>query len=137
MTRVAMTQDPRVSAKSSVGSGPVAAFTESFESAEQTVGSGTTTIAHGLSRTPTLVQIIYRCNTANFGYSVGEEVWGSSYAGEAGSGAFPRNCSASADGTSVYLAQPAGALHLLRNRSSGAFSQISNGNWRIVVRAWA
>jgi len=50
-------------------------FSESFESAEQTITlGGALTIAHGLASVPTMINTFLVCKTAEHGYSIGDEI---------------------------------------------------------------
>ena len=53
-----------------------AIFTESFESAETSLPAAGTpvTFSHGLSSIPKIAQIVLRCKSAEFNYSVGDEI---------------------------------------------------------------
>lgn len=110
-------------------------FTESFESAEQTVGSGSTQVAHGLSTVPTLTQLVLRCLVAEHGYAVGDEIKMSGYIGQELSGTFSRNALIAADATNVRLVQTSTSSHRIQN-TSGTNVGITNASWRYVIRAW-
>jgi hypothetical protein len=54
----------------------VSVFTKSFESAEQDIPAAGTpiTFSHGMSSIPKIAQVVLRCKTAQFNYSIGDEI---------------------------------------------------------------
>lgn len=109
-------------------------FTKSFVSAEQTISNaGTAALAHSLGEAPKLVQVRLVCKTAELGYSINDEiVWGTVFQ------AFDRGVSISVDATNVtYRYANQSTVFSYANKSTGAVGALTNGNWRMVVRAWA
>lgn len=109
------------------------AFVNEYVSAEQTISNaGTGTLAHGLGAIPKLVQIRLVCKTAELGYSIGDEiVWGTFFQAQ------DRGLTVAVDATNIvyrYAAQATPFSYL--NKTTGASSALTNGNWRVVVRAW-
>lgn len=107
-----------------------------FESAEQTVPSatGSTTVAHGGTRAPDLVQIFLRCKTAELGYAVGDEVvYNLSDTGDA-----TRVGTLRANATNVifaYIASSGGTLAIRASAGLGAITAVTAANWRVVLKA--
>lgn len=108
-----------------------------FESSEQSLTDATElTIAHGLGAKPSLVKVVYRCKTAEFGFVVGEELevnpWmlDSSDASRNEKGAWP-----SWDSTNVYVRQANTGAAVWN--TDGNFIDLTDANWRIVAYAKA
>jgi hypothetical protein len=106
-----------------------------FESSETALGGGssTTTIAHGLTdgagnaRVPNGYQVFLRCKTAEFGYAVGDEI-------ELGSGMTAAFMTVYADATNIGIVESNNTQIVRRdNFANGA---ITEGNWKLVARAW-
>ena len=111
-------------------------FTLSFESAQQTITSGgALTLAHGLGVKPKHYTAVMQCTTAEGGYSIGDEV-GSSGFNEGGTA---RGVSVVPDATNINIrfgSQANSALQTV-NKTNGNNVNITNANWKLVVRAWA
>lgn len=118
------------SVKAYVDSRPLASI---YESGEQTIASGgALTLAHSLGAQPKLVQCYLRCKTAQHGYSVNDEVllsWG---------GEFNKGLSVVPDATNLNIrfgSDATGAFQILE-KNTGNSNQITNANWRLLVKAW-
>lgn len=116
--------------------GPALVGPASFESSEQTLTSGTdTAVAHGLGRTPALVRLVLRCKTAQFGYSIGDEVAYEAILMTAAN----RGLQLYANATNVGFVLGADASHQIWNRTGGSVgvtATITLANWKGVLRAW-
>lgn len=110
-------------------------FTESFESAEQTIATSTdTSVAHGLTATPTLFEAHLICKTTQYGYAVNDEVNLNILDDASG------NLVAAlyANATNIGFVTGA-ALPRVRRRDAGNIGNtatITAGNWRVVLKAW-
>ena len=117
---------------------PVAVFSESFTSAEQTITSGgQLTIAHGLGVVPSLVQARLICNTAELGYAVNDEAMAPLTA-QSDSAVDNMGLSVVVDATNVVIrlgSLVTTSIHIL-NKTTGANSAATNANWKLVVRVW-
>jgi hypothetical protein len=113
-------------------------LTESFTSAEQTItAAGLLTIAHGLSNTPYLIVPYLINKTAEFGYSIGDEVM-VNVAGNDPNGANDRGISIVPDGTNVNVRYGLTASPFaIMDKTTGLAQGITNANWRLIIRAWA
>jgi hypothetical protein len=109
-------------------------FHKAYESAQQTITSaGALTLAHGLGVKPKLYMIVLQCTTAEAGYSIGDEalaVVGTSGA-NTGASVVP-----DATNLNIRFGSAAGAFSVL-NKGTGVVAAITNGNWKLVARAWA
>ncbi|RUV12408.1 MULTISPECIES: hypothetical protein [unclassified Mesorhizobium] len=110
-----------------------------FQSAQQTITSaGLLTIAHGLGKIPTLINASLVCQTAEQGYSAGDQLY---------MGAIPLSLGLSATGFATAVVPDASNLNIrygsssavfyTNNKTSGVSVSLTNANWRFVVRAWA
>lgn len=107
-------------------------FTKSYTSPEQTVtAGGTLTLAHGLGVKPKLVEAVLVCKTAEFGWSVGQEVNISTDFGNPSS----YNYAIGRDETNIRAV--CGTTGILSFSASGVASTLTSTNWRLIVRAWA
>jgi hypothetical protein len=109
-------------------------FSAYYESPQQTITSaGALTLAHGLTRKPTLTKFVLQCTTAESGFSIGDEVTEtlSGYNGTS------RGVQIIPDSTSlnVRFGTDATAFYTLR-KDTGAVVALTNASWRLVVRAW-
>ena len=113
-------------------------FKEGFTSAEQTItAAGLLTIAHGLSASPSLIQVRLICKTAEFGFAVDDEVI-INPAGNDIAGTSNRGLSVVLDATNVNIryGDAASPITILR-KDTGAATGFTLANWKLVVRAWA
>lgn len=104
----------------------------SYTSAEQTITtSGLLTLAHGLGATPTRFSFRLKCQTAEAGWSIGNEMM----AEMSPSGASKIN-SVYADATNVFVRYSDQASCFNgANKSTGAAVALTNANWKLIVRA--
>lgn len=105
-----------------------------FQSAEQAItNAGALTIAHGLSATPKLMQAVLVCKSAEFGYSVNDEVLINPH----GFGDLTaRGVAVVPDTTNLNVRYGANGLGIL-NKTTGTSNTPTNASWRLVLRAWA
>lgn len=114
-------------------------FTESFESSEQTITSaGALVIPHGLSSKPLIMDFYLRSTVAEFGYSIGDEISISNDRGPDGGGGADTGISATFDATNINIRYGAdvGVFRQL-NKGTGVGVTLTNGSWRLLVRAYA
>ena len=107
-------------------------FTKSFESTQQTINNGgSLTLAHGLGVQPKLYQPYLQCTTAEFGYSIGDEILLNPGGGTANKGIaiWP-------DATNLNVRFGSSQPDII-NKSNGSGGTITTANWKLVVRAWA
>jgi hypothetical protein len=108
----------------------------SFSSDPQTITSGgSLTLAHGLSSTPTLVQVWLKCIDASgeHGYSQNDLVpvnFGTTYTVASGVSLVP-----DATNVNVRFSNSAGVFILL-NKTTGSAATATNTKWNLIVRAW-
>lgn len=108
-----------------------------FESAEQTITSaGLVTIAHGLGEKPTEVFAVFKCKTAESGFSVGDELLETALASHNGTTG-NKGLIVYADATNVYVryASNASTISIL-NKGTGVAAGLNAANWNLIVRAW-
>ena len=112
-------------------------FSAYFESAEQTITSaGALTIAHGLGRAPILLWFILVCVTDEDGWVAGDKVHLGSVAGFGFSAS--RSFGVKCDTTHIRLKYGSNAdVFDYVNFTTGNAAALTNGNWRLVIRAWA
>lgn len=115
------------------------AFTKSYESPAQTItAAGTLTLTHGLGVTPKLYQAFLVCQTAEQGYSIGDEVAINPHT----------NLSASTDQGLVMVPSSAsifvrfgagntGFVFLLLHKTTGVRANATNANWKLIIREYA
>jgi hypothetical protein len=126
--------------------------------------SGATSVyfAHGFgsgTSIPSLVRWVYVCQTAELGYSVGDEVEvdsaniviaqsgiGNPYQGYVTTGGtvsfYGYRPTRHADGTNCYITIPDGTIYLATKQNSGGVAPtyglaITRGNWKLKAYAWA
>ena len=94
------------------------------------------TIAHGLGVAPELIQIYLECQTAELGYSINDFVPVNNHRTQDGTAS--QGVSVVLDSTNLNLrfGSTAAAFSLL-NKSTGTSANITNGNWELIIRAWA
>lgn len=103
-----------------------------FVSSDQTITSaGALTLAHSLGVTPSLVQCYLICQTGELGYTAGDIVL-------INFGFNDQSASIRINATNVLVrfGSSAGAFAITR-ADTGAGATITNGNWRLRVKAWA
>jgi hypothetical protein len=111
-------------------------FTESYDSGDQTITSGgSLTLAHGLSSKPKLYKSFLKCATAEYGYSVGDEIE-VAHLQEGGSTSANRAVVLVPDATNVFARIGSDGL-IVVHKSTGNRQNMTNANWRLIVRAWA
>jgi hypothetical protein len=100
------------------------------ESAETTfTNNATILIAHGLGVVPKDWHVVYRCKTAEAGYSVGDEInadnwfWGDN---------FSFNAQAAVDATNVVLT--VSLYPRILSKTTRLFVAQTVANWRVVAR---
>lgn len=110
-------------------------FTKEYVSPEQVItAGGALTLAHGLGVVPKLWQRQLVCKVAEAGYSVGDvaDVSGTQDA------AASYGVTVSPDATNFNCRYGnAAATFFLVHKTTGAVTNLTNANWRFVVRAWA
>ncbi|BCG88494.1 hypothetical protein MesoLj113c_46040 [Mesorhizobium sp. 113-3-9] len=111
-------------------------LSKSFESAQQTVtNGGSLTLAHSLGASPKLIQVSMICQTAERSYSIGDEVVMNPSVSDPGSNG--HGFAVTVDATNVNVRFSANAPLTGFDKSSGFWGNFTNGNWKLVVRAWA
>lgn len=108
---------------------------EVYESAETALPAVNQTVewTHGLGQAPEFIELVLRCKVAEHGYSVGDEVrYTSEY-----SGASLYNFWANSTkiGFRGYLSAGASLFNLVRRDTTGATTQCTPANWKVIVRA--
>lgn len=113
----------------------VPVFTKSYQSGDLAISAGGThTLTHGLGAAAKLIRATLKCATAEAGYSVGDEVEMT----HAGDGIDNRGMAIVGGASSILVRfGTATAVFMVNNKTTGAVTGITNGNWRLVVRAWA
>lgn len=124
----------------SASPGVTPTFSKSYESSQQTITSGgSLTLAHGLGARPTLVTYELVCNSTEAGYTTGDRVPtvpASTIPGGSG-GSASQFHTAVVDSTNVNLRfGSATAVYQLPNFSTGNIANLTNSNWRLIVRAY-
>jgi hypothetical protein len=105
-----------------------------YESPQQTItSSGALTLAHGLGRKPVLTKLVLQCTTAEFGFAIGDEVTEIMQ----GFNGVARGVQIVPDATNINVkyGTDANVFWVIR-KDTGATTQLTNANWRFVVRAW-
>lgn len=113
---------------------------ESFESAEQVITpAGQLILPHGLGDRPKLILATLVCKSAEFSYVVGDEVPIGGGAGTDQGGSAPHGCVMAAAPNYIVVRFGAGnngSVFRILRRDTGAFTLLTDANWRLVVRAW-
>lgn len=99
-----------------------------YVSSEQTITSaGLLTLAHGLGAKPSMVYYELKCTTAEYGYSVGD------YVQPIDSGFTTPVVNA----TNVIIRYSGNAsVFVIGDKTTGANVNLTNGRWRLIVRAY-
>ena len=106
-----------------------------FVSAEQTItAAGALTIAHGLGASPSLIQGRYICKTAEHNYSIGDELIVSLTPIES---SLSYGMAAIPDATNISIRFGSHTNNaIILDKTTGALANMTNANWKLVVRAW-
>ncbi len=107
-------------------------FRLAYTSSDQTITSGgLLTLAHSLGAVPKLLQSYLVCQTGELGYSAGDVI-------VVNFGFNDQCASHRIDATNIYVryGSSAGAFAITRG-DTGAGATITNGNWKLRVKAWA
>ena len=119
----------------------LAAFSHAsvYESGELTITTTPTTVTHNLGRKPRHVEYFLRCKTAQYGYSVGDEImFGGQYSNDGG--AFVHGiacCIPNGDVNSIIVLMGNSFTPLMDKGTGAVTAGITAANWRVVVRVWA
>lgn len=108
-----------------------------YESTQQTITSaGALTLAHGLGVKPQLIQVSIVCQTAEGGYSIGDEVFMNPHVNKTSTN--DQGVSIVPDSTNLNIRYGAfaNAFSGLR-KDTGVTFGFTNANWNAVFRAWA
>ncbi len=110
-------------------------FVKMFESSQQTITSaGSLTIAHSLPAKPKLIYGELVCQTAEAGFSVGD-IYGPFIMPSTGSTA--QGMSVRCDATNLYVRFGSyGYVFWVDNNTTGDAINLTNANWKLVLRAW-
>ncbi len=115
------------------------ALKKKFESSEISITSGGIfSVSHGLGVKPVLLQAFAVCKTSEHGYLAGDEVMiglanmcTSSTNPDSGIG-----LSADSENIKGVFGEDSQAIWIL-NGSDGTRATLTNGNWKVVIRAYA
>ena len=111
-----------------------AIFTESFESAETSLPAAGTpvTFSHGLSSIPKIAQIVLRCKSAEFNYSVGDEI----VIGDYGDGGQMQSLFFNTS-TIGWGHMYSGSTILIKDKTIDNYRSASSPNFMVVLKAFA
>lgn len=110
-------------------------LTKSYSSGEQTITTaGTLSLTHGLGEAPKMLRVTLVCKTTQGNYAVDDEVeWGL-----VGDAAADRGVVLVPNTTTIYVRYANNATVFgLPDKTTGTVLNLTNANWRMVVRAWA
>ena len=94
--------------------------------------NATVTWTHGLGQAPDLIQLLLRCKTAEYGYSVGDEVrYTSEYSGAS---LYNFWANSTTIGFRGYLTAGASLFNLVRRDITGSTTQATPANWKVIVK---
>jgi len=123
------------------GHAAVEVLSSSYVSADQTITSaGTLTLAHGLGVKPKMIEFTLICQSAEFNFSVGDEIFCGPAGGVVGgtSGNPATGIAVKADATNLTLRFGSGTnVFQMQNFTSGVIQVLTNANWKLQVRAYA
>jgi hypothetical protein len=107
-----------------------------YESGEIACTGGTSgTLTHGLGVTPYRMQVYLRCKTAEKGYVAGNEV---ALITPDSTGANDYGVQLYLTGSTTTISYVVGAQGCrVLNATTGVGGQVTDANWRLVIRAWA
>ena len=110
---------------------PVAiALTVGYESGAQAIGTNVA-VSHGLGVVPKVVMAVFRCATAEFGYSIGDEI-------QVPNGDHPGYSSTIVWASSTQVGFSATSTTAIRipEKSTATFQVLTPTNWTLVFRAY-
>ena len=125
--------------QSAAGAGPpvwvTPPLTAGFVSANQTISTaGALTLAHSLGAQPKIVHVELVCITAEAGYAVSDVLMISNNNGTTGDN---RYLAVYYDATSIFIKfTSTAACFSVANASTGTMATLTNGSWRLRVRAF-
>ncbi len=110
-------------------------FTARYNSGNQILTSaGLLTLAHGLGRSPILINVWAKCVTAENGYAVGDVVLSAAN----NSNTTSRLSSVVADAANITIRFASSvSIFLAADKGTGAQVTLTNANWVLVVEAFA
>lgn len=110
-------------------------FSKGYTSAQQTITSaGALTLAHGLGSKPKAVEIFLVCQTAEGGYSIGDEVFATWHMDTSNG----RGIAIVSDATNLNCRfGSSGGVFVAIHKTTGVIFNLTSANWRLVVRAFA
>jgi hypothetical protein len=110
-------------------------LTVAYDSGEQTITTaGTLSLTHGLGMVPKIIRVVLICKTVEGNYAVNDEVeWGL-----VGDAVADRGVVLVPNATTIFVRYANNATVFgLPNKTTGTVLNLTNGNWRMIVRAWA
>jgi hypothetical protein len=113
-------------------------ISEAFTSSEQDISSGAQRVmAHGLSVTPYVIATVLKCKTAQYGYSVDDELLINPASNNPGDAAVARGMSLVTDSTNITIrfSQVTGVFGVLR-KDTGTGVGLTDANWKLIIKAW-
>lgn len=119
------------------GSGSTGIFTKSFTSSQQGVTSAAlVTVTHALTTTPTLIQTQLKCLSTELGWAAGDVFKIDTEIDPAN--ATGRGMIIYADSTNINVRYGNTAnVFVALNKTTGAVGSLTNGNWNLIITAWA
>ena len=107
-------------------------FTESFESVETNIPSAGSpiTFSHGLSGIPKIVQVYLRCKSAQYNYSVGDEILIGDYGDNGNMQNVYVNSTTIGFGSMLSISR-------IKDRNTSAYRDATSPNFVIVIKAYA
>ncbi len=107
-------------------------FSTSFTSGELSAAADTVTdTAHSLGAVPTLVRVVLRNKTTEYGYAVGEEV---DVGNDVDSNGADRGVTIASNATNVTIIH--GEILRILSQATTNLVAITAANWKFVIRAW-
>lgn len=96
-------------------------------------GATVYTQAHGLGAKPTFVRAVFRCDTAELGYSINDEIelWC-----VRNSATNNNSSSVTSDATNIVVTFVTAAANEIPNKGTGAFAAMTEASWSLKVYAW-
>lgn len=115
-------------------------FTKSFISSQQTLTSGgTLTLPHSLGGKPLFITTTLVCQSSENGFSTGDELTINLGSPISATGSVNTGGSVTWDITNVYVTftSQSTIFSNMTNKSNGGRADLTNGNWKLVIRAFA